>query len=120
MHLFTITSHEGVSIRVERMPISNKITFDRIGLIKLLRSVMQCGLRDSKEFVDNMLTELNNLQTTPEGVRSQITGDLYNITDVDVLLDVLGFMRDRMETKPAIGRFTDDGEYIPLNQRAQF
>lgn len=92
MFLFNIQTKDK-TIRFERDITSNKVTVDRLTLIKALRDTMHCGLLDAKNFCDLMLNELNRLDCSPEAIRHQVREELANINTSNDLLDILRFVR---------------------------
>jgi hypothetical protein len=122
MHLFTITTREGLSVRIERDVNTNKVTVDKIAMIESILSVMHCGLRDAKDFCDMVVSQLNNLAATPKAIRSEIVADLHNLNDPNDLFDIMRFVRtvidhpkpiEQPKKKTQLGTFADNGDYIP-------
>jgi hypothetical protein len=120
MHLFTLTTRNGANIRIERDVITNKVTVDKINMIKTVRNVMHCNLRDAKDFCDLFIKQLDMLASTPDAIRNEIVNSLSFLTSADDLFDVLRFVNTTIDhPKPVdpeqlFGSFdSETGYYTP-------
>lgn len=113
----TITTNDN-SVTISRDPGSNKVTCNRIHLIKLVREITFAGLKDSKDFVDMFLKALENLQADKARIQNEITREISTMNNPADLFDVLRFVRvtkqypvGREYTYP--GTFNEHGDYVP-------
>ena len=128
MFLFNIQTKNHEIIRFERDVTNNKVTTDKLRMIKAIRDIMHCGLSDAKNFCDLVISELNRLDASPDAIRHQVRDELNTIHDSNELLDILRFVRTvkdhpmpdngHVDAKghyhPPLSPFTESGEYKPF------
>ena len=110
----TITTRDH-RVVISRDPNTNKIHCDKLQLIKLFRDTMFAGLKDSKDFADMFIRELEKLQADKIRLQSEIGRQVAAMNDFNDLYDVLRFVRSVIDYPKNIrGTFNDEGDYVPF------